>query len=181
MSSESKKKLEIALAIGILVALIVMIWFFLRSKPDLLLVEEPEVSQRELVQDMEETSVSATNEEAPASVIARNFVERFGSFSTEVDFVNVDDVLPLVTPGLAVRLEESTRNSNSDSAFYGFATKFMGFVESQEADTTASDTITTQREESFDSPANTSVRYQDIIVDLVKDGTVWLVNDYSWQ
>jgi hypothetical protein len=181
MSSESKKRLEIILAIGILIALVILILLFLRSKPGLQIVEEPEVSQRELVQEMEETTVSATNEEAPSGVIARNFVERFGSFSSEVDFVNVEDVLPLVTPGLAARLKTLTQDTNSDLAYYGVSTKFIGFVDSEELEVTANYTITTQREESFDSPENTSVRYQDINVDLVKDGDIWLVNDYQWQ
>jgi len=41
--------------------------------------------------------------------------------------------------------------------------------------------VTTQRNESFDSPKNTSVRYQDIELQMVKDGDGWLIDGFSWQ
>jgi hypothetical protein len=39
----------------------------------------------------------------------------------------------------------------------------------------------TQREEAFDSPENTSVRYQNITVQLEKVGNDWLVAGFTWE
>ena len=48
-------------------------------------------------------------------------------------------------------------------------------------DTTITLSMTTQREETIDQPGNTTIKYQSITVSLVKSGTTWLVDGYTWK
>lgn len=115
--------------------------------------------------------------------VARAFVERFGSFSTESDYANIEDVMALATSGLQSRLQgiiaEARRTAGS--AYYGVSTRVIAMEVVEETETSASLRITTQRQESIDSPANTTSSYKEIDVKLVREGDTWLVNDFSWQ
>jgi len=110
-------------------------------------------------------------------------VERFGSFSTESDYKNIEDVLSLVTTDLQVQLKQLLKDSRAqkNNSFYGVSTKVIGFNVVESTDTEMKAEIITQRSESIESPANTSVRYQNIALQLVKLDGEWLVSDYTWE
>ena len=110
-------------------------------------------------------------------------MERFGSFSTESDYKNIEDVLSLVTTDLQVQLKQLLKDSRAqkNNSFYGVSTKVIGFNVVESTDTEMKAEIITQRSESIESPANTSVRYQNIALQLVKLDGEWLVSDYTWE
>lgn len=176
-----KKKVEFLIAIivilGLLIALVILFW-----NPK---TEERSDTPGEIVTPAETERVSTVDSrtlESPPEVIARSFVERFGSYSTDIDYLNVDDVKSLATAALSTQLDillTDARN-DPDTGYYGVSTKVLTIDSVTQTETTASFDITTQRIESFDTPANTSSRNQDIEVTLIKNGNRWLVDGYTW-
>jgi len=180
-----KRRTEIIVAIVIILALILLLFFLLRKPAAEEVVPEP-------VQDFPTTAdgrviervseVASDTIEAPVDAIARTFVERFGSFSSDVDYINVEEVKQLATTGLAVQLDTLLANvrGETSSSYYGVSTRVITLDVTTNSETSATVEITTQREESIDSPSNTSVRYQDITLDLTKSGDKWLVSSFTW-
>lgn len=119
---------------------------------------------------------------ATPSTVSRIFVERFGSYSTDVDYANVTDVLPLVTDQLRDDLQEIAEEARktADDGYYGVSTNVIKITTDAQTDTTMTLTVKTQREEAFGSPGNMSVRYQDIRVEFVKIGDDWFVDSFEW-
>ncbi|MFA5947091.1 MAG: hypothetical protein WC813_03640 [Patescibacteria group bacterium] len=182
------RKTEIGLAVGVLVLLIiVLLAIFLRpgSNP------QPATSNQEPSQPSTSTTTPATETPvAPEAIPVANpqtttmiFVERFASYSSESDFANVTDVLPLVTSTLATSLQsvaQDQRAAQSSSAYYGISTKVISQKTVEESNSSATIIVSTQRVEAIGNPSNTKVRYQDITVRLIKEGDTWKVNDFSW-
>ena len=187
---ETRKKIEIIVAIIVLIVFIVaLVMFVSKTTPDQQIVVDDASGQLDTsgdrgsqvseVDPADIPSVSAVS----ASTIARTFVERFGSYSSEVDFMNVEDVLSLATEDFEDELtgiiERARRNA--DDAYYGISTVVITTKVVKQTDSTATLRMTTQREEAIDDPANTTVRYQDIVIELVKDGDDWLIDGFTWQ
>jgi hypothetical protein len=176
--------MEVIAAVVILILLLILLLFIFR-KPKVLVedVQEPE----QVVQVMPE--VNPADIPAPgvvsASTVARIFVERYGSYSSETDFANVDDVMALATPTYQTELEASVdgyrRQFDEDDGYTGISTIVIGMKTTSESEVATSFLVTTQREESVGSPGNTTLRYQDAEVGLVKSGDDWLINDLTWK
>ncbi|MCH8049694.1 hypothetical protein IH979_03225 [Patescibacteria group bacterium] len=185
MEETTKKRLEVLLAILILIGVVVLVLFLLLRRPPSEEAEEvqPEVEEMMEVAPIEEAFIPPGPHEVAPQTVIRVFVERFGSYSSESNYENVDDVLQMTTPSLQPRLEQlaSDARRNSSNIYYGISTRIIAMNEIELTDKAAVFSITTQREESIDSPANTTVRYQDIVVELVKDGLGWLVDDFEWK
>lgn len=187
---ERKTKIEIAVAIGIiLIFLGFIVWWkwpvaqIQNSAVPLtsnIAVSTNKPTDSNAVPDVVEPLVV---KETSASTVARTFVERLGSYSSEADAANIEDILSMATPSFQKQLEtliKDTRASSS-SAYYGISTVVITTpktISSSSTQTVLS--MTTQREETIDVPGNTSVRYQSITVTLVKSGTTWLVDGYVW-
>lgn len=127
--------------------------------------------------------VPAVVETSPTTV-ARTFVERLGSYSSEADAANIEDILPMATVSFQKQLESLVRESRSseDGSYYGIST--IVITTPKVVSSTATQTVfsmTTQREETIDTPGNTTVKYQAITITLAKSGTTWLVDGYSWS
>lgn len=179
-----RKKIEIIIAIVVIIALIVLLFFVLRpSEAPAPADPSDETAQEEQRQPERVTTVDSRTVESPPDVIARAFVERFGSYSTEVDYQNVEDVKRFATASLSGRLDGMVADARAlgDTSYYGVSTRVITISPVVQDEATATFTITTQRSESINSPGNTSVRYQDIVVELAKSGTRWLVDDFTWS
>lgn len=179
---ERKSKIEIILAILVLLALAVLLWWLLLKKPT-----TPDTT---LPTNTEQANPSTSPEVVPtddiqvttAPTIARTFVERLGSFSTESGYKNIDDVMVLATDSLQNELKNLKNQALSapESTYYGVSTRVVSLTTDNESDAKAEITILTQRTESIDDPRAKETRYQNIELTLVKDGEDWLVEDYTW-
>ena len=177
------RKSEVAIALLIILVLIAVLLFLFRKN------ESP--THTTSVDTQTETTTDTTTEvvttpappqHATATTVARIFVERFGSYSTDVDYANVTDVLPLVTDALKAQLQdiaEAARKTAGDD-YYGVSTNVIKISTTKTTDTAMTLTVKTQREEAIGTPGNTSVRYQDIRVEFVKVGDDWLVSSFTW-
>lgn len=177
----NKKKIEIIAAVLVIIALIVVLFLVLRPASQ----DGPSDQPDEQVIDrvIERVSeVDSRTKESPPDVIARTFVERFGSYSTDIDYKNVEDVMTLATAGLTGQLGDllSDARNAPETGYYGVSTHVISVDTVDETDTTATLEMTTQRQETIDNPSNTSVRYQDIVIELTKSGNRWLVSNFTW-
>lgn len=184
------KKVEIGLAVGVIVLLVVVVLAILlrqQVKSTTSPVSSPTAS---LPTSADGTAAPTTSETpAPAPVVAGAettamiFVERFASYSSESNFANITDVLPLTTAALSTRLQTITAEQKAaapGSAYYGISTKVISQKVQEQTETTTTLLVSTQRAESIGSPGNTTIRYQDITVKLVKVGDSWKVDDFTW-
>lgn len=178
------RKTEVIIAIAIILALVIVLFVLWRDpKQAVNVVTE---TQNNNGAQVEIPVVPAEDipeqNEVSATTVARVFVERFGSYSTESGYENLDDVLALSTTSVQTRLNKlaDTAREQEDQAYYGVSTRIISVKTEESSETEAKLLITTQRQESFDSPGNTSVRYQDIRLSLVKEGEDWLVGDFIW-
>jgi len=181
------KKTEIGLAVGIIALLIiVVIAFMLRQTAGTVIA--PVAVREGLRPSPADTASPNAPASAPAPVAnpqtaAMIFVERFASYSSESNFANVTDVLPLVTSSLATSIQAvaaEQRAKGVDQAYYGISTKVISQNVKEQTDAAATILVSTQRQEAIGGPTNTTVRYQDITVSLVKEGDAWKVNDFVW-
>ena len=116
--------------------------------------------------------------------VARTFVERLGSYSSEAEAANIEDILPMATSSFQKTLESLVREArtSSDGSYYGISTLVITAPKTvSSSDVQVVLSMTTQREETIDTPGNTTVKYQSITVTLVKSGTTWLVDGYTWK
>ena len=182
----TRHKLEMAVAALIVLMLIAAL---LLLKRDVVQEQEKETDTTIPVSETVSTPVSQVDpedipgaKEVSASTIARSFVERFGSYSSETDYINVDDVAALATASFARELEDLAERArdNATGDYYGVSTVVLSVKVKSETDTAMTMYVMTQREEAFDSPENTSVRYQDISIELVKEDDNWLVDGFTW-
>lgn len=185
----TRRKIEILVAILVLLLLGGLLWWMLRQTP-----VEDTVTQTvtKTLPEQNTTQTTTTNTAVTpstvklpptAQTIGRSFTERFGSFSNESEFKNISDVMSMATPALQEQLKvlaEEAASTSSD-AYYGVSTTVISVKTTSSTDTQTSLAIITRREESIDSPANTTTRTQEIKLTLVKDGEDWLVDTYAWQ
>lgn len=180
------RKTEVSIAILILLILVAVLLFLFRRQDDVSTntIADTGTDTEVLADTTADTTVPVVvpPQHATPSTVSRIFVERFGSYSTDVDYANVTDVLPLVTEDLRgdlLAIAEEARKTANDG-YYGVSTNVIKITTDNETETATTLTVKTQREEAFGSPGNTSVRYEDIRVEFVKIGDDWFVDSFQW-
>lgn len=182
-----------ALTAGVLmiVAIILILLFLKRpaetveSTAPVVVEESEEVREERLVETTPVPLSEERQQEVSASTVAGIFVERFGSYSSESDLSNIEDILSLATATyqdeLRALIEEVRRAGASDS-YYGVTTRVIGkkMTDLDEAAGTASFDVLTQREESIGSVQETTVRYQTMRLELKQEEGVWKVVSATW-
>jgi len=114
-------------------------------------------------------------------VAAKNFVERFGSYSVAVNFVNFDELREAVTDTTwdwlkSYRLDLAKKNGPD---FVGVTTRVLSLKIISQSDKQASVLASTQREETRVS--GSAVTYKEMLVKMVLVNKQWLVDGAYWQ
>lgn len=185
-----RRKIEILLALLVLIVLGVLLWWLFHKA--VVPTQDtntqttktlPQQTTTQTTGDAQTTTTIKQNLPPTAQTIARSFVERFGSFSNESEYKNIQDVMSMATPRLQTDLKKLAEDAKkaTNTAYYGISTTVISLKATNTTDTQVDLTISTRRSESIESPANTTTRSQDIKVTLVKDGENWLVDAYTWQ
>jgi hypothetical protein len=127
------------------------------------------------------------NKEAELKRVAMSFAERFGSYSNQSNFENIEHLKIYMTDSMAAwadRYVEETKVKNADtSVYYGITTESLK-VETilfDEAGGKAEFMVTTQRKESQGTTSDLNIFYQDIKIDMIMAEGGWLVNGAWWQ
>jgi len=110
--------------------------------------------------------------------LAKIFVERYNSYSTDSDFQNIIDVKELVTPALWQTLSAKIGKAPATGSFVGVTTKvFTTEIKTWENNSATVNLNATIREE---KNGVSSDRQQSIAVEIVKNGEGWLVSSFQW-
>lgn len=190
ISQTTRRNLLIVLLVLLLLLFLVLAWVFLRPKPEAPAVVPPVVEQALPASDRETFTETRRQEEqaertgtASLQSASKTFAERYGSYSTEAEFANLTDVLPLMSASFAAETRAFVAGATASAEFYGVTTRAVTIRvnASDDAAGTADVIVTTQREETMDSPQNTSVRYQDLDLAFVMEGGEWKVDSAMWK
>lgn len=136
----------------------------------------PTISEQELEEERETRTASSD-----VVSLAKSFVTRFGSYSNETNFANLEDVLPLVSASFAAQLHNTIATSVVPEEYYGVSTSIVTVNVGEKNGTTSQVRVITQREEAVGSPQNTSVKYQEIVLTFVMEDGSWKVDSATWQ
>lgn len=108
--------------------------------------------------------------------LAKIFIERYNSFSSENNYQNIIDARELVTNELWARISQPLGKPATGS-FIGVTTEAVNATLSNWGDAEADFLIKTRRTTEKDGAK--SEQYQDVKVTLKKTGTAWLVDSFT--
>lgn len=127
-------------------------------------------------------------DEVTAKLVALTlpFVERFGTFSNQNNFENIQDLFPYMTEDLKKKSELQIQQGASKpfpKAYTGTVTKALSYkVISVDQNAGRGEfLVTTQRREYIGTPTNFKVYTQDISVTFKKEDGAWLVESAAWK
>ncbi len=180
---ENRRTLFLAL-IGFGVLVLIGIFIFLRGA---LGGDEQEVveqstpfTQPATVSDNTEPVVQLDPAEHAAQSLARIFVERIGSYSSQSNYQNIDDLMDLMTARVQDWAQGLKTEQNTDEytgvTTRGLSLKTISFNEKRNAVIE----VSAQRQYSADDKED-SIEYQKAQVHLVYTAGEWLVDGIFWQ
>lgn len=123
-----------------------------------------------------------TSDELAAAQVARNFAERFGTYSSDLPGENIKQLLGQCTSKMA-RYLDTMEIDYQAKEFKGITTKSISNKITDMADNQAEILVQTQRQESkkINDQLSVETLYQDIKINLVKSDKQWLVDSAYWQ
>ena len=111
--------------------------------------------------------------------LAKVFVERYGTYSTDNNFQNIKDVETLVTRSLWSKISAPISSKTVSQSFTGVTTKVISMDLTEWSDVKATVELKTSRIEEKNGVVTT--RYQTAVVSMVKQNVVWLIDKISWN
>ncbi len=191
MIQDRRKRIAIVLILMVLViALLIflLLRLFAKDKPAVVVVEEQPRVVQEIQQEEPQVSPIAQQqrteriESASINILAKTFAERYGSFSNEANFQNLRDVMPFMSVAMAEETQSYIDSATPPLSYYGITTRVItvNVKAIDETAGTASLELTTQREEAVESPEKTTIKYQKLALEFVKEGDLWKVSSATW-
>ncbi len=119
--------------------------------------------------------------------IARSFAERFGSYSNQSDYGNIEDLNSLMSSDMKIWADsyvaDLKANSSSTDNYYGIITKALIEPEIANFDLNSKrveTVVSTQREETSIDGQTKNFK-QDIKIVFILENDKWLVDSATWQ
>lgn len=115
---------------------------------------------------------------------AITFAEKYGSFSNQAGFENLNDLKVMMTQNFVSQTEKYIADSLakvSDTTYHGFTTKAISTQIKSQDTTLAQVMVMTQRSEFLGTNPEPRVFYQNILLNFVNSGGAWKVDDARWQ
>lgn len=192
----NRNKIIIFSAVVVVLALLIIFisWLFLRSQPTLPTppvdpseINIPVVLPQSSSVKKDEPAVSPSVENLAANLksTAASFAERFGSYSNQGNFNNINDLRGVMTLKMNAWADNYIANQQSvvDESYFGVTTIAVStkIITLSEELGQADIVVSTQRQENKGSTVNPRVTYQDIEIELVNTGSGWKVDSAEWQ
>ncbi|MDD5749670.1 MAG: hypothetical protein PHO91_02695 [Patescibacteria group bacterium] len=177
-----KKIIIIAIAILVILGVLFLIWRLSdRSQPMAPVEEEQPIFEAPSVPFEFDPSLppAQTNTEFAVSELAKNFAERFGSWSSDNPGANLRELLPLSSSVMVNYLNNLEINYQSEE-FFGISTKSLSSSIASLGPSQARVLVKTQRIKKQGAQPE-EVFYQDIEISLVNSGDSWLVSAANWK
>ena len=193
MNPRTKRTLIIVLIVIIGLMLAFLIWWqFFRKVPttNTNLASQPAENTNVVVVNTVTNTDQNTNTQSESLTIIRLanlFVERLGSFSSESQYQNVLDLKKYMTKTMQTWADSYIKAQKAQPATGGFSsvvTKVISTKIVSQTSEAATIQVTTQRREegaAANTNAATTTYYQDIMLNVTKEGSDWLVNSADWQ
>jgi len=144
-------------------------------------VNQPVDNQLPVDNQPELTPPALTQTEQALTTVARNFAERFGSFSTDSDYANLAEVKLLASARVSAQLDR-LMTAEAGAQYYGVSSKVLKveITNLDESQGEAAVTVVLQREETNARQQNL-VYYQELYLTFISSAGNWLVDSYNWQ
>jgi hypothetical protein len=177
----SNPKVRLALVIGLVVIVvgIIFFWWWTQRAIKPIVLEPKQVVPANGSTETTTEPVIVAPTGAELSVVSRNFVERYGSFSNQSNKQNIKDVLSMATPAMQARLNQIT-NQDASQGYTGIETRVVSISVVSQTSSEAELKIKAQRS-ARSADLKTNLYYQDIVLSLIKTGDQWLVDRADWQ
>ena len=112
-------------------------------------------------------------------LLAKVFIERFQSYSTDANFQNVKEIETMVTPALWKKLSSKITASQSSAPFVGVTTEVI--VSSLKDWNLPNATVNIKTRATTEKNGAVTNSYPEFSVSLVKSGNNWLVDSFAKQ
>jgi len=185
MSKNNKIILIIAIVLLFVLVFVLLFWQPWKKGVDVEPVVPP-ITEDDKINGGQTTTeplgVGTEDFETTPDTTARIFAERYGSFSNESYFQNLRDLFPLMSQTMQDKTQgyiDSNTVGDDVLSYYGVSTRVLSVSVTEQGDT-AEITVKTQREETVGGPYNTSVRYQDLELIMIKIGNDWKIDTATW-
>lgn len=184
------KKIIIIVIILILIALVLLFLSSQRSSPvtnnqlpvtNKQITNQPGVNQP-IAQPRELTpEEKLTLQKNELMLKARNFVERYGSYSTDAQFANLIELKNEMSDRLWRETEDYilANEKKETKEFYGVTTKVLNVKEEKYSTNEATYLISTQRQEI--KGINQRTFYQEAELMLIKENEEWRTSQIIWK
>jgi hypothetical protein len=134
------------------------------------------------------TPIKDESLQAGLKSVAMTFAERFGSYSNQGNFSNLDSMRDIMTEKMISWVDNYKKSQNPPAVkdqpvYYGITTQALS-VQIDSFDETSGEAqvlVLTQRQESKATTVNPRVYYQNLKIILVKTGQGWKVDSAEWQ
>ena len=174
-----------ALAIIILlVALLLILLLFRRPGKEMMAPEVQEsLPAQEIRESAPSTVVPVTPAVASAKTVAGTFVERFGTYSSDVAFTNIEEVQALSTPEYYATLVAMVTPVPEGTEYRGRTTRVLSVEQTggSEVEGRINFLVSVQHEVAAGNRANATIEYQKADVTVEKRGEAWLVSAFAWK
>jgi hypothetical protein len=183
-----KKIIAIVIVIGILLFAVGAGWYWFGSdNGPVKFFSQPDIPDEMNNEDTSPVNVVPIEQSQPqqfsATVVARLFTERFGTFSNEDDFAGVELVRPYITDSFANWFDsgyrQKLRESYPTGNYMGETVKVLDVTMESENSNQAIALVRAQR--TIRTNGNDKVSYQTLRLEMVKDGGVWLIDGAYWE
>ncbi len=130
--------------------------------------------------------VKPPDESTGVRQLARSFAERYGSFSNQGNFENLLDLRPFMSTALGAKTDAYVAAESAKppaQTYYGVTTRSIN-VQLDAFDNaagTAKATVKTQRQEFRTATGRPDVYYQDVVIEMVKEGGTWKADSATWS
>lgn len=188
MMTPQQRRNWVVAAIAIIVLLVAfLLVFLLFLRPGALVPVAPEVQESLPAQEIRDTSPTTIQPVTPAvasaKTVAGTFVERFGTYSSDVAFTNIEEVRSLATPEYYATLASVVYSVPEGTEYRGRTTRALSVEQTSgsEADGRMIFLVSVQHEIFSGSRTNTTIEYQKADVTVEKRGEAWLVSAFVWQ
>lgn len=129
-------------------------------------------------------NLQESKEQSSLLATALTFAEKFGSFSNQSGFENLDDLRVMMTPKMQSWTDRYINESlqrQGETTYFGYTTKALSANIIAQTDVLAEVVVVTQRSERQGANPQPRVFYQSILLQFVNLDGAWKVDNAQWQ
>lgn len=183
--------LALAFLVFLLLLLVFLLWWWFGRTvtPEGQTPDTPQVGEKIVLPSQRPTNTvptvtrdvpSLSDGELQVMSLARNFTERYGSWSTESEFQNLADLYPNITTRLRREFDQTIRSSVVANDYRGLDTKAINISINTLTDIFADVTVSAQQVVT-DSSYKQSVQYTQYTLTMKRIGDFWYVDTVATE